>query len=1012
MIVVDTEDNENEPQQQAEEEPKAMIEAAANAKVTLDSAELAQQLAEAWQQTGAYQSLRGVVQAADGELPSLEERDPKYILGRFAQFAILLRRQIPLNYYNWQFMIRTSRVVLLAFLYLFLFWNIAALGTDGSPVAFSAAVLLFLAVILLWGGSSMQLNEPVVAVVLPVERMDSYYSMLSYSVSIVCAEAPFFFLDTILVTIIFYLGLGMNLDNERIVYFGLVLFLMGSLISTLMNCCRALAGQDGLATALGMQVAVLSAAYGTFFRTRENMPVWLQWATYVSPLTWFYQGILSNQYQGTKFDGCQSSYQLPHADDPLLDVPVDQGGFGGVQVCAFSTGNELLKLLDIPTDYGWKWICLAVIVGYVVLFFAFLILAMQKFIKPLSQLREAPKVSGHVGAIPEAQPLLSVGDFTFCCNDISYSIPAHQDWLHVCSRERRTLIRDINFVLRPGMVVALMGPSGAGKTTLLNILSARFTKGRIDQGQFYLNGHPQNNSMRRRIVGYVEQESTHDAYSTVREEIHFSSLLRNNGNSIAARRAYADYIMASLSLNPIANEYMSSSNVTPSQRKLISSAVELAGSSHILILDEPTTGLSASASLYLTQLIADASKSSAVLLSLHQPSPQIMKIFTHLLVLNQNGQQVYFGPSSGSHPEIIQYCNDNFGQKPSPLTPPMDFIVETICPSPEDLNYDPAAAWLSSAERQVLMQDIQQQLSQPSGPHKSPYRWDRFFLSIWLLMIRMSKANIRSIFYFITIVITSVVWYMFSWVFFDMDQDQAGLRDEIAFVAALVSFGAVMKGAELLFVFADRIIFYREHWGSFYTTGAYTLAGTMVVFLFDAIYSFIMAIGSYFIAGQRLENGTYFWTYWLFYWLYFVICSLVARLAVFGTPTSETSVTVYGIVTSVWGAMMGFSYLPSEMNEWSKWVYWSSPGRAAFQSIVENQIAGLTYYCLPGQLVSIPVTPNTTVLYCPFVTGEEYLTYLGIGLNYLWYDLIPMFGWISLLVLLWTLSLYNVWINR
>jgi len=276
----------------------------------------------------------------------------------------------------------------------------------------------------------------------------------------------------------------------------------------------------------------------------------------------------------------------------------------------------------------------------------------------------------------------------------------------------------------------------------------------------------------------------------------------------------------------------------------------------------------------------------------------------------------------------------------------------------------------------------------------------------------MSKSNIRSIYYFLTIVITSVVWYLFAWVFFGMKHNQAGLHDETAFVAATVSFGAVMKGAELLFVFSDRLIFYREHWGSFYTSGAYTLAGTLVSFLFDAMYSFIMLVGSYFIASQRIENGTYFWTYWLFFWLYFVVCSLLARLAVFGTPTAEASVTVYGIVTSIWGAMMGFSYLPSQMNEWSKWIYWSAPSRASFQSIVENQLAGLTYYCLPDELVTIPVAPNTTVLYCPFVTGEEYLSYLGIGLNYLWFDLISLFGWIAALLLLWTLSCFVVWIRR
>ncbi|MDP2438505.1 MAG: ATP-binding cassette domain-containing protein, partial [archaeon] len=406
--------------------------------ISLESPTLPQQLAEAWAKTTMQQSIETTAQSIQGELPTMPERNPKYILSRFTQFWMLMKRQIPLNLYNWQFMIRTSRVVFLSFAFLFIYWDIASLDT-GSPVALASALSLFLAVFLVWGGSSMSLNEPVVGVVLPVERMDSYYSMLPYSISVVFAEAPFFLLDTILVTIIFYLGLGLNLEGERIVYFGLLLFLMGSLISTLMNCSRAFVGQEGLATAVGMQVAILSAAYGTFYRTRAHMPVWLRWATYISPLTWFYQGLMSNQYQGTVFNGCDASFLLPAADDPLLDVPVDLGGFGGFRTCAFGTGNEVLGFLDIPTNYSWKWVCMAVIFGYVLLFFVLLCLCMKRFIVPFSRMREAPKVSASTTSIQQQHTpsSLPTADFTFCCNGLSYSLPAHMDWRHACSNERR-----------------------------------------------------------------------------------------------------------------------------------------------------------------------------------------------------------------------------------------------------------------------------------------------------------------------------------------------------------------------------------------------------------------------------------------------------------------------------------------------------------------------------------------------------------------------------------------------
>ena len=109
---------------------------------------------------------------------------------------------------------------------------------------------------------------------------------------------------------------------------------------------------------------------------------------------------------------------------------------------------------------------------------------------------------------------------------------------------------------------------------------------------------------------------------------------------------------------------------------------------------------------------------------------------------------------------------------------------------------------------------------------------------------------------------------------------------------------------------------------------------------------------------------------------------------------------------------MGFSYLPSQMNSWSKWIFLSNPARAAFQSIVHNQISGRSYFCTPDELVPLPVSNATTLLYCPYISGDEYLRYLSIGTDYLWFDLIPMFGWLALLWFLWTLSMMKVWIRR
>jgi hypothetical protein len=104
------------------------------------------------------------------------------------------------------------------------------------------------------------------------------------------------------------------------------------------------------------------------------------------------------------------------------------------------------------------------------------------------------------------------------------------------------------------------------------------------------------------------------------------------------------------------------------------------------------------------------------------------------------------------------------------------------------------------------------------------------------------------------------------------------------------------------------------------------------------------------------------------------------------------------------------------MKDFSKWIYWASPARAAFQSIVFNQLSGQTYYCTPNELVGIPAiynsTTNVTLPLCPFVTGNEYLNFLSIYPNYLWEDLISLFGWVLALIFIWNLTCKIIWVRR
>ncbi|HBG90833.1 MAG TPA: polar amino acid ABC transporter ATP-binding protein, partial [Lactobacillus acetotolerans] len=51
------------------------------------------------------------------------------------------------------------------------------------------------------------------------------------------------------------------------------------------------------------------------------------------------------------------------------------------------------------------------------------------------------------------------------------------------------VLQNINFTLKDGKILAIVGPSGAGKTTLLRIISGLETK---DSGEILLDGQEYN----------------------------------------------------------------------------------------------------------------------------------------------------------------------------------------------------------------------------------------------------------------------------------------------------------------------------------------------------------------------------------------------------------------------------------------------------------------------------------------------------------------------------------------
>ena len=200
-------------------------------------------------------------------------------------------------------------------------------------------------------------------------------------------------------------------------------------------------------------------------------------------------------------------------------------------------------------------------------------------------------------------------------------------------------VQNVDFDLKTGEIRAIIGPNGAGKTTFVSLLSGRIepTSGRIRFEGADITGEPAFRRVRKGIAYTFQITSVYPQLSAF-ENVALaaqSALQRDQG--ILGRidhkrlRQQTDAALSKVGLESRGETL--AGNLSYGHQRLLEVAMGLALEPKLLILDEPTQGLSDGEIDNFCALVKDIAQAATVLLIEHN-MPVVMRLADSITVLN------------------------------------------------------------------------------------------------------------------------------------------------------------------------------------------------------------------------------------------------------------------------------------------------------------------------------------------------------------------------------------------
>lgn len=206
-------------------------------------------------------------------------------------------------------------------------------------------------------------------------------------------------------------------------------------------------------------------------------------------------------------------------------------------------------------------------------------------------------------------------------------------------------LKGVNFDVHEGKVTTLFGENGAGKSTLMKILSGVYIP---TSGEILLDGESITfataNDARANGISIIHQELSLAPNLNVRDNIFMGrEIPGKNGVDFAEEERQARELMAELEedidpLTPL-------EDLRLGQQQIVEIARAISQKSRILIMDEPTSALSASEVEVLFKVIRDLKSKGVSIVYISHHLEEALQITDHAVVL-RDGTMTAYAPRS------------------------------------------------------------------------------------------------------------------------------------------------------------------------------------------------------------------------------------------------------------------------------------------------------------------------------------------------------------------------------